>query len=256
MWARLDGCILDKIPWASVSGASWAGRGGQSCCIQLRILDITVLVAWVLETREVKCVWGVRQPKQIDIYERVREKQIDTVSKSGRDGWDLKKNKQKPKTTSAWASDGHGEDLTEPAAGVRKQGGIRVCQTWQTWRRHTENNGQRENMGKEMKGQRWRRTCFFLFTQWHLCYSGYDDTENSSFVVHFIFILIILCAFFKLKSEKTFPPVKVQMISSNTKLFMLEDITMQWFSFKEAFSHFVPVKTDWVTILMSGRMTG
>lgn len=96
---------------------------------------------------------------------------------------------------------------------------------------------------------------FFLFTQWHLCYSGYDDRENSSFVVHFIFILIILCAFFKLKSEKTFPPVKVQMISSNRQLFMLEDITMQWFSFKEAFSHFVPVKTDWLTDWVTILMT-
>lgn len=160
MWARLDGCILDKIPWASVSGASWAGRGGQSCCIQLCILDITVLVAWVLETREAKCVWGVRQPKQIDIYESVSEKQIDTVSKSGRNGWD-----KKTKTKSARGSDGHWEDLTEPAADVREQGDIIVCPMGQTWRRHRkEKNGQTENMGKEMKGQRWRRTWFSVYT--------------------------------------------------------------------------------------------
>lgn len=74
VWARLDGCILDKVPRASVSRASWAGRRGQSCSIQLRILDITVLVARVLETREVKGVWGVRQPKN----DRVRE--TDTLT--------------------------------------------------------------------------------------------------------------------------------------------------------------------------------
>lgn len=67
VWARLDGCILDKIPWASVSRASWAGRGGQSCSIQLRILDITVLVARVLETREGEMrvrKWGSQKRKK------------------------------------------------------------------------------------------------------------------------------------------------------------------------------------------------
>lgn len=80
VWARLDGCILDKIPRASVSRASWAGRGGQSCSIQLRILDITVLVARVLETREVKGVWGVSQPKNMREWVRQTDRERSTTT--------------------------------------------------------------------------------------------------------------------------------------------------------------------------------
>lgn len=139
MWARLDGCILDKIPWTSVSGASWAGRGGQSCCIQLRILNITVLVAWVLETREARCVWGVRQPKQIDIYESVSENQIDTVRKSGRDDEAKKKGKQVPEDLMGgfgWAS-----------SGCKRAGGDTVvCPMRQTWRRHAKKRMAKEEI--------------------------------------------------------------------------------------------------------------
>lgn len=80
VWARLDGCILDKIPWASVSRASWAGRGGQSCSIQLRILDITVLVARVLETREGEMrvrKWGSQKKKKKDMRVRKTDWQSD-----------------------------------------------------------------------------------------------------------------------------------------------------------------------------------
>lgn len=130
-----------------------------------------------------------------------------------------KPNKQK-KQNSAWTSDGHGESLTEPAEGVREQGDIRVCQMWQTWRRHTENNGQRENMGKEMKGQRWRRTCFFFLFTRHLCYSGYDGRENSPL----LFISYLVGLFYMHfpswnQEKKNPPPVKAQMISSNTQSF-------------------------------------
>lgn len=191
MWARLDGCILDKIPWARVSGASWAGRGGQSCCIQLRILDITVLVAWVLETREAKCVWGVRQPKQIDIYESVREKQIDTVRVAETD-----ETNKKPVMDMG----------TEPAAGVREQGNITVCQTWQTWRRHTEYNGQRERMGKEMRGQRWRRTWIFCLHN-DTCVILVTMTEKIVLWLFISFLFGLFWVYFpSWNQRKPFPP--------------------------------------------------
>lgn len=217
MWARLDGCILDKIPWASVSGASWAGRGGQSCCIQLRILDITVLVAWVLETREARCVWGVRQPKQIDIYESVSENQIDTVRKSGRDGWGKKNKKQVPEDLMGgfgWAS-----------GGCSRAGGH--CSLSNVTNMETsckEKNGQRGNMGEENERSEVKEedlvTCL---RQWHLCSFGYADGENSAFVVHFGFNWIILFAFSRLKSKKPFfPPLPIEDSNDVPKLTVLD----------------------------------
>lgn len=90
MWARLDGCILDKIPRASVSRASWAWRGGQSCSIQLRILDITVLVARVLETREAKVCeeWGSQKNESVKKIESWREKEKVGESKWKADRWE------------------------------------------------------------------------------------------------------------------------------------------------------------------------
>lgn len=61
-------------------------------------------------------------------------------------------------------------------------------QMWQTWRRHRENNGQRENTGTEMKGQRCRRTWFSPWICSHLSYFGYGDRENSAVVVRLRFI--------------------------------------------------------------------
>lgn len=191
MWARLDGCILDKIPWARVSGASWAGRGGQSCCVQLRILDITVLVAWVLETREARCVWGVRQPKQIDIYESVREKQIDTVREAETD----KTNKQKPKKNPVM-------DTGRVRLSQRRVWESRVTLQFVRHDKHGENNGQTERMGKEMRGQRWGRTWIFCLHN-NTCVILVTTTEKVVLLFFISFSFGLFCVPFPGWNQRT-----------------------------------------------------
>lgn len=131
-----------------------------------------------------------------------------------------KKKKKENKCPRIWW-----EDLAEPAAGVREQGGhcsLSNVTNMETSRK--EKNGQRGNMGEENERSEVKEedlvTCL---RQWRLCSFGYTDGENSAFVVHFRFNWTILFAFSRLKSKKPFfPPLPIEDSNDVPKLTVLD----------------------------------